>query len=314
MESTLNARRSNDEAGVRRSADYNPHQHASPAIRISDTAIPRKTISREVRFDGVGVHSGDRVTLYLRSSERGIVWKMDGRQLHEPTFDYTNTHTTIVRFKNGESITCTEHLLAALYMLEISDLEIDIRGGTEVPFLDGSGLDYYTSLKDCVTPTQGGLQKQISISLPHVIHGRDGIGYMVLLPAPELSVECSIDYPNPIGRQTAKMSAEDPDESIISARSFIRDPLDRVPILEAGTRRLLGLSEITSMESLILWDSEAVLSKLRFPNEFAKHKVVDILGDLYTTNYRLRFRILAHRPGHELNRRVADYLAKNAVE
>ncbi|WP_192924864.1 UDP-3-O-acyl-N-acetylglucosamine deacetylase [Sinorhizobium medicae] len=287
---------------------------ASANLIIGDAGIPRRTISTEIAFEGIGIHSGDAAKVILRPSGAGFVWKLTGKTLGVADFNYTDTHTTVARFSDGDEIICTEHLLSALYLHEISDVEIDISGGKEIPFLDGSGLDFYLAIKDRVTSLSGPLQRQVSIQKPHIIHGRDGKGYIILLPAHHLSVECTIDYPMPIGAQYSKLSKLDDPEKVISARSFIRDPLDRIPLQEAAKSRLRGLPEVASSEALILWDSHSVLTTLRHENEFATHKIVDLLGDLYTINHRLRLRIIAHRPGHELNRRAAEFLFRGTQQ
>lgn len=89
-----------------------------------------------------------------------------------------------------------------------------------------------------------------------------------------LSVECTIDYPMPIGVQYSNCLNSMVPEKVISARSFIRDPLDRIPLQEAAKSRLRGLPEVLSSEALILWDSHSILTTLRHENEFATHKKI----------------------------------------
>ncbi|RMF88015.1 MAG: hypothetical protein D6736_11610 [Nitrospinota bacterium] len=187
--------------------------------------------------------------------------------------------------------------MAVLHMYRITNLLIKLSG--EVPIMDGSALDF------CHLIEEGGIQEQeveleeLTVETPCVV-GEVGpeSKYIMIEPADQLSVTYKLNYPPPLGKQEFTyhyQGAEDFKAEIAPARTFgfLRD----IEKLHAQ-----GLVSGGRLTNVILLDDEKVLNTpLRYEDEFARHKILDILGDLYLAGKPIRGKITAHMTGHTEN-------------
>jgi len=274
--------------------------------------VPRRTITRAVELEGAGLHSGARAVLRLEPGEpgRGIVFQrrdlgrgrlIPGRLNHVAA---TERRTAL---RNGaHRVDTVEHLLAALYALEVDDLLVILRG-PEVPILDGSFAPFVALLDQAGCREQSGEVRWAQLSA--TLRVTEGDAIYRIEPAEGLDLQVTLAYDEPvIGRQRAalRVSGVSFREEIQAARTF--GFLREVEMLRA--RGLLGGA---TPDCAIVLDQGSVLNTtLRWPDEFARHKAGDLIGDLALIGARLNVRVDAYRPSHRGNIACASAIARAA--
>ena len=199
--------------------------------------------------------------------------------------------------KGATSAKTTEHFLAVLHSYRISNLLVKIED--EVPIMDGSSLDFCAIVEDAGIEEQDVALEEIVIDKKYVI-GKEGPEdkFIRVEPSDTFQVHYVLDYPEPIGRQVVDFTLKSEKEFkdlIAPARTFgfVKD----VEKLES-----MGLASGGKLTNLILVDEEKVVNTtLRFPDEFARHKILDILGDFYLLGRPIRGKVTAHMTGHSEN-------------
>jgi len=259
----------------------------------------QKTIRRAVSVEGVGIHGGERVSLQLRPAPpgTGVVFVRTDLGISIPARAENArdlAYATTLRLRGGEART-VEHLMAAVGGTGVTNVFVDI-SAAEVPILDGSALPFVELLRRAGFVDQG-------VSLPElrvrrVLRVGDRERWIELRPAPELRVDYRVAYGSPaVGRQrfTGAITPESFASAIAPARTF--GFLEEVPEL-----RRRGFALGGSLENCVVVDGEKVLSgELRYRDEFVRHKVLDLLGDLALLEYPVRAEVVAHRAGHALH-------------
>lgn len=259
----------------------------------------RRTISRIVEREGVGVHSGQAARCVLRpaSSGAGLVFATGATRLPALQRHVTSRQqrTVLTDPASGARIETIEHVLAACYGLAIDDLIIEVIG-PELPILDGSALPW------CIALQEAGLCQHVGTRAPirpfEGIQVGDGNRWARLQPGSGLTIDITVDFPDPgIGMQRLEwaFSTDAFLRDIAPARTFgaFRD-LDRL--------RAAGLGLGASLENTIAFEDGRVLNPegLRFHDEPVRHKVLDVLGDLALLGAPLEGRLTMMRPGHAL--------------
>jgi len=287
----------------------------------------QKTISSEVSFSGIGIHTGEKsnITLKPLKENSGIIFKRI--DLDEPIYieaileNVVSTNRGTVIGKKNVKIHTIEHLLSALYALEIDNLLIEI-DNVEPPVLDGSSEIFFNTILNC------GLIKQIAdkdyYKISEPIHYYDDNSDIVLkiLPSEEFSVTFESDFPyKSIGKQKFTLnSLSDYSKEISSARTFCS--LDEISYLkkdnlakggslqnaviflsEQNTKNDVDKMEEYLGESLIYDDSSNTLNntKLRYNDEPVRHKVLDLIGDLALLGRPIIGHIHSYKSGHRSN-------------
>jgi len=266
----------------------------------------QKSIRRAVSVEGVGIHSGARARLDLRPAPAGsgvVFVRTDlGTAIParaENTRKLSYATTLGVR---GAEVGTVEHLLAALAGLGVTNIQIDI-DGPEVPILDGSAQPFVELLHEAGLVEQGVSLPEISLHEP--LRVGDGERWVELRPAPEFSVDYRVRYDSAvIGRQrfVGALTARRFATSIAPARTFGF-------LHEVTAMRAAGLARGGSLDNCIVVDGERVISgELRYSDEFVRHKVLDLIGDLALLEYPLRAQVVANRAGHALHVAVVHEL------
>jgi UDP-3-O-[3-hydroxymyristoyl] N-acetylglucosamine deacetylase len=268
----------------------------------------QKTLSREFELPGVGVHSGKPVRLAVfPMGEGGLVFRrtdLDGLEipLRGGRFEARNS-TAIVAGKFR--IATIEHLLAALFAFGVRDAVITL-DADEVPILDGSALPFVRAIEQAGTRVLTSPAAGLRIVRPFAVE-EDGASIVVEPPlaGDALDLSYSIEYVHAaIGTQTLSVTL-DPESfarEIAPARTFgfLRD-------VEALRARGLALG--ASYENTVVLDADRVVSgPLRFPDEFVRHKLLDLTGDLALLGRPLAGRITAQKAGHRLHLEVVRFL------
>jgi UDP-3-O-[3-hydroxymyristoyl] N-acetylglucosamine deacetylase/3-hydroxyacyl-[acyl-carrier-protein] dehydratase len=267
---------------------------------------PQRTLRSAVEYRGVGLHSGKETRVQVRPAEAGtgvtfIRTDIDGQP--EVRARGTNMKArqrrTCIQDGRAEVYTC-EHLLASLYALGIDNAVIEI-DGEEVPGLDGSASEFLQGLKQ-----SGAVELKAPrplYSVQHPIYVRDGNASIVALPGSgKLTVEYHLDYPARNGSAKAtrqivgfELSSEAFERDIAPARTFVFEH-------EVEGLRAAGLGKgANAQNTLVVGPSGPRDNALRWEDELARHKILDLLGDLANFGVDLDAHIIATRSGHGLN-------------
>jgi UDP-3-O-[3-hydroxymyristoyl] N-acetylglucosamine deacetylase len=268
--------------------------------------IYRRTLRREVACTGIGLHSGKPVRLRLlpAPAEHGIRFVRTDVSVEIPaTLGHIGAqdHATTLN-RDGVSIGTVEHLLAALLGLGIDDVRIEV-DGPEVPVLDGSAAPFVILLHEAGLRPLAVPRQLLRVVRPvEVVHG----GKLArLVPCEHFEVSYAIGFDHPLLRHQAlslRVTPRSFSEQIAPARTF--GFLREVELL-----RKSGLALGGSLENAVVIGETGVLNnKLRFEDEFVRHKILDAVGDLALLGHPLVGRLEATRAGHALHAAVANRL------
>ena len=268
----------------------------------------QKTIGKSVVVYGVGLHSGVKTGMILlpMPEDTGIVFEHipDGERI-PAHIDYVFSvgYASSVKGKKCQ-VRTIEHLLATCHMYGITNLLVKV--SEEVPIFDGSALEMCSNMEEAGIVEQkkgvGPLKIDTKISLMNLGEGR----YLTIEPSTRFEVEYILDHPAPIGRQEYHFAGDKDDflKNIAPARTFgfIKD-FERLA--------KMGLGSGGRINNVILLNEEEVINTtLRFPDEFVRHKVLDLIGDIYLLNRPVIGKISAKQTGHLENIALVKELKK----
>jgi len=287
------------------------HMDGMPQTLAPSPALWQRTLKAPISCVGVGLHCGRRVSLKLCPAEpgQGIVFRRtDINRAIPARFDnVVDTRlATVLADPQDPSVRVgtVEHLMAALSAVGIDNVQIEV-DGPELPALDGSAAPF-VFLLDCA-----GIQEQSAprtrIEIRRPVRVSDGDAFAELRPAavrgmPGLEMAISIDFAAPaIGRQALSLhlTAETFRRELSRARTFTLAE-------DVAQLRAAGLAQGGSLDNAVVVDAARVLNPggLRMQDEFARHKLLDAVGDLALAGAPLSGRFIAHRSGHALNNRL----------
>jgi UDP-3-O-[3-hydroxymyristoyl] N-acetylglucosamine deacetylase len=264
----------------------------------------QRTLGVAVAIEGIGIHSGQpvRLSLHPAAADTGVVFlRCDlpaGSGGVRATWDrVADTRlNTVIGNASGTTVAAVEHLMAALAASGIDNLRVEL-DGPEVPILDGSAAGWMALIEAADTCPLSAPRQVIRIV--HPVHVRAGDAWATVLPANDSRYSISIDFAHSaIGRQrydfTLSRAAFRRDIAPARTFGFLRDATD----LQAQ-----GLARGGSADNAIVIGEGGVLNLdgLRFPDEFVRHKLLDLIGDLYLAGAPILGHVIAHRPGHALN-------------
>ena len=261
-------------------------------------AIAQRTIARSLVLGGQGLHSGLKTGVILHPAPigSGITFSSLATQSAIPArlenVSETGYNTTLSG--NGHSVRTVEHLLSALHGLAISNLRVQT--GDEVPSLDGSALEFCRQLLEAGMHEQDGWLEPVAPKKPvQVGHGGE---FIRIEPAERLIVDYTLEYPLPIGLQRVHFELDSPEAyvtEIAPARTFGL-------VREFRKMSEMGLAKGGRLDNCILIDDEKIVNTtLRFTDECARHKVLDLIGDLYLLGRPIIGHITAAKTGHSDN-------------
>ncbi|MFA6636522.1 MAG: UDP-3-O-acyl-N-acetylglucosamine deacetylase [Candidatus Omnitrophota bacterium] len=278
--------------------------------------LQQRTIKREVVFFGKGLQTGRKVEMRCLpapagegiSFTRSDVGFSPEMKLNEGLFPEGSRRRTEISF-SGVKLQTLEHFMSALWALGIDNLKIDVRG-PELPGLDGSAKDFLSALKESGVEEQAATRRYIEIG--ETIRIEDGERKITVLPNKSFSVEYTIDYPlDCIKKETFRIELDEAsfEKEIAPARTFCMKK-------EAVFLFLSGMGRGATLENtLVLGNKGPVGTKLRFPNEPVRHKILDLVGDLYMLGMPVTGEFICEKSGHALNARVlkeiySEYIRK----
>jgi UDP-3-O-[3-hydroxymyristoyl] N-acetylglucosamine deacetylase len=272
--------------------------------------VYQRTIAEKVTCTGVGLHSGAPVqlTLFPARAGSGVIFVRTDLPMpieipaRPAAVASTLLATTLGR--DAARVGTVEHLLAALYGLGIDNARVEVNG-PELPVMDGSAASFVYLIREAGVFVQR--ERRYAIRCRRPIEIRDGDRLISVEPARELRVTYAVEFAHPaIGRQEYSFDRLDPDRferEISSARTF--GFLDDVQALWDR-----GLARGGSLENTVVLDDEGVInpSGLRWSDEFVRHKVLDLLGDLSLLGMALEGHVRVERGGHSLHQQLVRAL------
>ncbi len=272
----------------------------APAQRAQSRAgLRQKTLKKSVVTSGQGLHSGIKTGLVLHPlpPNSGIIFTgISADASVRAHLDYVGSTGYATSLRNrGMAVATVEHFLAALHSYGITNLLVKVQ--SEVPILDGSAIEFCRLIEEAGTEEQEEPWSEIVVDRPYRVGTKGGVSISIE-PSNGFSVRYLLKYPKPVGDQQHAYTYRGPEsfkEEIAPARTF--GFLKDIAMLEK-----MGLANGGRLSNFILIDDEKVVNtELRFPDELARHKILDIIGDFYLLGRPIRGAITARMTGHSDN-------------
>lgn len=252
------------------------------------------TINRIFKVSGIGLHSGQDVTLeFLPRREFGIAFVYKGHLIPARYDMVGDTRLSTQIGHDGVTVSTIEHLMAALYFSGITNCLVYI-DGPEVPILDGSAWEFYQGMWKAGVyefPESGVYLKVIR---PIEVHNNDS--WVKVKPLNTLEITMSIEFRQPVGKQKKRVTDVENAFAIINSRTFgFIEELDAI--------RKAGLAKGASLDNAVAIGADSIVNPqgLRYKKELVNHKILDLIGDFYTSGYRILGKVEANKTGHHLN-------------
>jgi UDP-3-O-[3-hydroxymyristoyl] N-acetylglucosamine deacetylase len=262
----------------------------------------QKTVYEAVKLEGVGLHSGtqSKINILPGKEDQGIIFKrVDLKENNFVEAKYENVTSarlcTTLENKFGVKVSTVEHLMAALYILEIDNAFIEI-DNEEVPIMDGSAIDFLNAIKKVKLKILPKKRKCIKITKKFELI--DGERKISIEPSENsFEVDFQLDYQNKIiGKQRNLINFQRDDLNDVSkSRTFcLFEDIEKI--------KKAGLAKGGSLENAVVVDADKVLNNggLRNKKEFVNHKILDLAGDFLLSGYRILGKVKCYQGGHEL--------------
>jgi UDP-3-O-[3-hydroxymyristoyl] N-acetylglucosamine deacetylase len=249
-------------------------------------------------LEGVGLHSGKptRVTVGPGAPDSGVVFRVgpDGRPIPAAPESVVDSRNATTIGRDGARVQTVEHLLAAAAGLGIDNLVVEV-DGPEVPAVDGSARPFVALLTSAGRVPQSARRRPLLV--PHLLRVGDDHRWIEVRPADRLRISYTLENEHPaIGRQ--EVSCEPTErlfvDEVAPARTygFLKD---------VGLLRKQGLARGVSLDNVVALGKDGPLNPLRFRDEFVRHKILDLIGDLALLGRPLQGHVVARNAGHALN-------------
>ena len=297
--------------------------------------MKRKTIQNSFSIEGIGLHSGEKCSIVVNPTKTasGIVFKHTSSEnggIKADVGNVTNTvrHTAIG--KNGSNIQTVEHFLSAVYALGIDDLEVEY-DGPEIPILDGSSQPFLDALQSAGIVESDTKDKEFFVvtEVLTFVDEETGADYL-LIPHDDFSVQVNLQYAEPISLfQSAILNGLDQYATEIAPHktfvftSELKKLADKDLIKGGNTKNAIiindGLLEQDALEQLaksfgISRIDDAINYNPYENNNLAKHKLLDLIGDLALLGRQIKGKIIANQPGHTSNIAFTKFLKEKFLE
>jgi UDP-3-O-[3-hydroxymyristoyl] N-acetylglucosamine deacetylase len=265
------------------------------------------TVERAVETQGIGLHTAvpSHMRLVPAPPDTGIVFRrvdLDNFEIEAHGRNVARVSYATSLMKKGVLLSTTEHLLAAVYSCGIDNVYVDI-DAIELPILDGSSQPFIEMLERAGIRRLRRRRRYLKVLRPLEI--ADGDRRVGIYPASEFRVHCMVDYAHPaIGRQEIE---------IVVNRQTFSDTLARARTFgfleEVARLRAVDLIRGGSLDNAIVLTRDGIMNgELRFPDEFGRHKTLDLIGDLALIGRPLLARVVAHKAGHALHTQLVSRL------
>ena len=303
---------------------------------IVNTETKQKTIKEEISLTGVGLHTGKDVTLTFKpaAANFGLAFKrvdLEGEPVIEADANYvTNTQRGTCLEKNGVSIQTSEHVLAALVGLDVDNAIIELNS-SEPPIMDGSSKFFVEAIEKAGIVELEACREEFVITDIVSYTDEESGSEILVMPAKEYQITTMVDFGTKVlGTQNATLNQiSDFKKDISNSRTFsflheIEMLLEHGLIKGGDLNNAIvyvdkALSPETMEKLKVAFNKESIAVKpngildnltLHYPNEAARHKLLDVLGDLALVGTRIRGKVIANKPGHFINTQFAKKLSK----
>ena len=269
------------------------------------------TIRRSVSCSGIGLHSGQKVTLSLKPARAGSGIRfrradLDGVEIPATVDNVDRLHYATGLARDAGTVETVEHLLAALVSLGVDNV-IVVLDQPEVPIMDGSAASFVYLVHEAGLKRLAKPRRYLKVVRPVALSRGDK--RIALYPSDHFRVTYSISFDHPLLRHmshTLRVTQESFVDEIASARTFGF-------LREIETLRQKGLALGGSLDNaVVLGDTGVLNNSLRFEDEFVRHKILDAIGDLALVGYPVIGHLVAHRGGHELHAAFAEKLLEES--
>lgn len=276
--------------------------------------IYQQTIYNSIACNGIGIHSGklSSIKFIPAPTDTGIVFirtDIDDQTQNKVRANYknvtsTNLGTTISN-EYGVKIATIEHLMAAIWSANITNLYIEING-EEIPIMDGSSEPFIFMTENCGIKNQDKLRNIIEIKEP--IKYSDGDKYIEVLPHNNFKIDIEVNFNHKLieyNNYSFEFGIQSFKNEISRARTF--GFLKEINYLNS-----IGLARGGSLSNAIVVDDDKILNEegLRFKDEFVRHKMLDFIGDLSLSETFIKGYFKAYKPGHSLNNKIIHEIFK----
>lgn len=265
--------------------------------------IYQTTLSKAVKFEGIGLHSGQFTEIKVLPAEAnsGITFKrvdLKDKNLIKAVYSNVSSTQLCTTLKNGHGaeVSTVEHLMAALYLAEIDNALIEI-SSKEVPIMDGSAINFLEKFDQVEKINL--YEKRKYLKIINKVEIVDGERKISIEPSNEtFQVEFQLNYKNKvIGNQKNKINFnKDNFDDISKSRTFcLFNDIEKI--------KKIGLAKGGSLDNAIVVDENKVINKngLRNENEFVNHKILDLAGDFLLSGYRILGKVQCYQGGHQLS-------------
>ena len=279
--------------------------------------MKRKTIKNTIEISGIGLHKGEEIKLTLKPSEnndeRGIIFKridVSGKN-NVIKVDYRNLFDlergTNIRNEDDVKVHTIEHFLSSLSITGVTDILVEI-SGNELPILDGSSIGFVEKLLEAGIVELNEEIEPVVITEPVIFSDEKTGKYVMALPYDGFKISYTIDFNHSFLKSQyyeLEVNLENYIENIAKCRTFAFDY--EIDFLKKNNLALGG-----SLENAVVVGADGPLNPegLRYPDEFVRHKILDIIGDLYVLGMPIKAHIIAIKAGHYVNSRLTEMIAK----
>ena len=288
----------------------------SGAVRLKNSSRPQKTLRNNVVLNGKGLLTGRNTGVILSPlpPNSGVVFQtLDEKSLPALITNIENfsqsvanrsfsANSTVLACENRR-VRTVEHLMASLHMAGITNVLAKV--DEEIPNVDGSANDFSELIKDAGIQEQDALAKDAVVLEPIQV-GRKHIEekHLYVEPFDGFEIKMRVDYSDPIGEQklTFNLDIDSFEKDIAPARSF--NTFENIDI--AQKKGTVGSGYLDS--HIIMHEGKVINTELRYPDEFVRHKILDLIGDLYLLGYPLRGRVVANMTSHGYNQALVQKL------
>lgn len=276
---------------------------------MAQPAHLEQTIAEPLEFTGVGLHSGAPVTMRLLPAPAGsgIVFRrtdLDNFEIPANGRNVAKVSYATSLMRQGVLISTTEHLLSACIGMGIDNVIVEL-DNLELPILDGSALPYVEAFLHAGIRTQRRRRETIRVLRP--VEVREGNKFIGVYPGSGYRISYAIEFPGPIGQQKTcvDLATETYGSDIAAARTF-GYKADEQKLRDMGLIRGAGPEN-----AIILGAKGPINGPLRFADEYVRHKVLDLIGDLALAGRRIEGHVVAERAGHAMHTALVSRLLKD---
>ena len=252
------------------------------------------TINRIFKISGIGLHTGREVTLeFLPRREFGIAFVYKGAIIPARYDMVADTRLSTQICSDGASVATIEHLMAAFYFSGITNCLVYI-DGPEVPILDGSAWEFYQGMWKAGVYEFPDSGVYLKVQRPVEVSYKEA--WVRIKPLNTLDISMTIEFRQPVGKQKKRVTDVENAFAIVNSRTFTL--LEEIEAIKQA-----GLAKGGSLDNAVVIGMDDIVNPhgLRYRKELVNHKILDLIGDFYTSGYRILGKVEANRTGHYLN-------------